>query len=110
MKWWLLAIGVGLSAGSAYAASPLSNVIAGSPVERPHLGRSFDLRLVQPPVASHSPIRQSGMIAETGVAPNMQLGIGLFSVRHSRLNSLEPRSDLRTKPRRKLGLSFNWRF
>jgi hypothetical protein len=50
------------------------------------------------------------MIAQTGVAPGMDLGLGLFSARRNRLNPLEPRPETRAKSSRKLGLNFNWRF
>jgi hypothetical protein len=55
-------------------------------------------------------IRQAGMIAQTGVAPNMNLGLGLFSAKPNHLSPFEPRLEGRRKVSRKLGVSFNWRF
>jgi len=40
----------------------------------------------------------------------MQVGVGLFSLRRDRLNSLEPKSEVRVRASRKLGVSFNWKF
>ena len=65
---------------------------------------------VRQEAADMSRIQRPGMFAQTGVARNMQLVVGLFSVRKDRVNSLEPKSDVRVKQSRKLGLSFNWRF
>jgi hypothetical protein len=105
----LLAIGLGLCSGPALAAGPHGHAFRSAP-ERLPARRSFDIRLVQQPPASLAPIRQAGMIAQTAVAPDMDIGLGLFSARRNRLNPLEPRSDSRAKPSRKLGVNFNWRF
>jgi hypothetical protein len=110
MKWWLLAIAAGLFAASANAAPPLARALTAPFEQRPHPARSFNLQLVQPPASNVGLVSRSGMVAQTGVGPNMQLGVGLFSVRRNRLNLLEPKPDVRVKPSRKLGLSFSWRF
>lgn len=109
MRLRLLAIGLGLCSGPALAAGPHGHALYNPPEQLP-ARRSFDIRLVQQPPASTAPIRQAGMIAQTGVAPGMDLGLGLFSARRNRLNPLEPRPETRAKSSRKLGLNFNWRF
>jgi hypothetical protein len=75
-----------------------------------HVARSFSVQVVQTQPFDLAPLGRSGMIAQTDVAPNMNLGVGLFSVRRNRSTSMEPRLDLRARQSRKLGLSFNWRF
>ena len=108
MKLWLLVVAAGFSAGSVSAASPLVGTLQTQ--EPRHFSRSFNLHVVQQETTDISRTLRSGMIAQTGVAPNMQLGLGLFSVRKNRANSLEPKPDARVKQSRKLGLSFSWRF
>jgi hypothetical protein len=71
--------------------------------------RAPELRIVQPPVFDVSPIRQSGMIANTGIAPNASIGLGLFSVT-KRNSPTELRADPRMPKSRKLGISFRLRF
>jgi hypothetical protein len=109
MRWWLVVVGLGLCSVQAVAAGPVGHALRMS-AEQPRATRSFDIHLVQQSPFDPAPIHQSGMIAQTGVAPNMELGVGLFSARRNRLNSFEPKSDSRPKVSRKLGLSFNWRF
>jgi hypothetical protein len=109
VKLSVLAIGLGLSSGPVAAAGPFVRAFH-SASDQPRATRSFDIRLVQEPPAPMTRIRQAGMIAQTGVAPNMDLGLGLFSAKRIRLSPFEPRLEGRTKVSRKLGLSFNWRF
>ena len=110
MKLGLLVVVAGFSAGSASAAGPIVSSLQTHSNEPPHFSRSFSIHVVQQEAADLSRIQRSGMIAQTGVAPNMDLGVGLFSLKRNRANSLEPKSDMRVKQSRKLGLSFNWRF
>lgn len=110
MKLRLLVIVAGFTAGSASAAGPLTGHLQTRTSEPRHFARSFQLHVVQEQAADLSVFQRSGMFARTIVAPNMQLGIGLVSGRRSRANALEPRTEVRAKPSRKLGLSFNWRF
>jgi hypothetical protein len=110
LKLWLLVLVAALSAGSARAAGPIAGKLETRVVEPVHFTRSFSLRAVLQESSDLSRIQRSGMIAQTGVATNMQLGVGLFSVKRNRLSSMEPKTDVRAKPSRKLGLSFNWRF
>jgi len=91
-------MGAGFLAGSASAAGPLNRNFHPQPEQ---VARSFDIRPVNPPLTGLSAIRRPGMIAETEVAPNLRLGLGLFA---------SPQSDTRLKPKRKVGLSFSWRF
>jgi hypothetical protein len=100
-------MGVGLLAGSASAAGPLNRTFHAPPEQ---VRRSFDIRPVSPPAIGLAPIRQPGMFAETNVAPNMRLGLGLFGARRGDVGAFEPGAGSRAKPKRKLGLSFSWRF
>lgn len=108
MKPWLLVVAAGFSAGSASAASPLAGTLQTQ--EPRHFSRNFNLQVLQQESSDISRTLRSGMIAQTGVAPNMEVGLGLFSVRKNRANSLEPKPDARVKQSRKLGLNFSWRF
>ena len=110
MKLRLLAIVAGFAAGSASAAGPVGHTLETHAGEPRHFARSFELHIVQQEAADLSRIQRSGMIAQTGVAPDMQIGLGLFSLRRDRLNSLEPKSEVRVRASRKLGVSFNWKF
>ena len=110
MKLWLLVIVAGFSAGSAWAAGPAVRRLQTVGVEPRHFDRSFDLHIIRQEATDISRVQRSGMIAQTGVAPNMELGLALFSVRKNRVSSLELKSDVRVKQSRKLGFSFNWRF
>ena len=107
MKLWLFTIGVGLCAGTPCAAAQLA--LNASPEPSPPRS-SFDLRLVEQPWTDPSPVHQSGMIAEAGVAAGVKVGVGLFSARRNTVNLLEPKTDARSKPSRKVGLSLRWRF
>jgi len=110
MKLRLLAIVAGFAAGSASAVGPVGHTLETHAGEPRHFARSFELHIVQQEAAGLSGIQRSGMIAQTGLAPGMQVGVGLFSLRRDRLNSLEPKSEVRVRASRKLGVSFNWKF
>jgi hypothetical protein len=97
--------------GVAQAAHAGPMIDAPLATQQPHRisSRAPELRIVQPPVFDISPIRQSGMIANTVVAPNASIGLGLFSV--SKRNSpTELRSDPGMPKSRKVGVSFRLRF
>jgi hypothetical protein len=97
------------AAGAASAAPILTVPLA---PEQPHRfsPRAPELRIVRPPVAfDASPIRQSGMIADTAILPNGRIGLGLFSVT-KRASPSEFKPDGRAPKSRKVGLSFRLRF
>ena len=50
------------------------------------------------------------MFAERNVAPNMRIGLGLFGSKRSEMGTFEVGPGSRGKAKRKLGVSFNWRF
>ena len=110
MARWL-AIGVCLiGVGQAAHAGPILSVpLTPQPLHR-FSPRTPELRIVRPPVAfDPSPIRQSGMIADTTVLPNARIGLGLFSVA-KRSSPSEFKPDGRAPKSRKVGLSFRLRF
>jgi hypothetical protein len=107
LKLWLLAMGAGLMAGSADAAGPLSGNFHAPPEQ---VRRDFKISPLAPPAMAFVPFRQSGMFAETNVAPNMRIGVGMFGSRSGEGAAFELNSGPRAKPKRKLGLSFSWRF
>jgi hypothetical protein len=52
---------------------------------------------------------QSGMVADTDVAPNTRLGVGLFNVT-KRVSPSDYRPDQRAPKSRKVGVSLRFRF
>ncbi|HEX6604865.1 MAG TPA: hypothetical protein VF027_08310 [Sphingomicrobium sp.] len=109
VRWLAIGICTIGVAGAAPAAPILTVPLA--PVQ-PHRfsPRAPELRIVRPPAAfDASPIRQTGMIADTAVMPNGRIGLGLFSVtRRSSPSEIKP--DGRAPKSRKVGLSFRLRF
>ena len=74
----VLAIGLcPLLAGAAHAGpqpgAPFS-VRESEPVHKPKL----NFRLVQDPISDPAPVHNSGMVAQTEVAPNATVGVGLL--------------------------------
>jgi hypothetical protein len=74
------------------------------------LSHSPSFRLVQQVDLGPARIRQSGMIAETAIAPNARLGIGLFTLTRNKSGLPDARTDGRPVKSRKLGVSFRLGF
>ena len=85
-------------AGEAQAgAQSHPSLTAGQP--QTHAHRSVSFRLVQDPEFAPDPVHHSGIVAETGIAPNASIGFGLLKSRSRkpgsgdwRLESGAPRS------------------
>jgi hypothetical protein len=107
---WFAICACTIGVAEAASAGPASNSLLTT--QQPHRisPRSPELRIVRPPVAfDPSPIIQSGMIADTGVAPNARIGVGLFNV-SKKGSPTEIRADPRAPKSRKVGVSFRLRF
>jgi hypothetical protein len=100
-------MGAGLIAGSASAAGPITRIFHAPPEQ---IRRTVDFRAVPPPPIGLPPIHEPGMFAERNVAPNMRIGVGMFGSRRSEVGTFEAGPGSRSRSKRKLGLSFNWRF
>ena len=108
MKHWLLAVVLnGALAGGAYAESPLSF----SAEEPQSTGRQrVNFRLVEDAVYDPNPIHNSGMIAQTQVAPNATLGIGILKAAPRKPGAGEWRVENGAPRSRKAAVSFRLRF
>ena len=107
MRHWLLAVALnGALAGGAYAQSPWSLAAEPAPTER----QRFNFRLVEDAVFDPRPIHNSGMIAQTQVAPNATLGIGLLKAAPRKPGAGEWRVDNGAPRSRKAAVSFRLRF
>ncbi len=73
-------------------------------------GPKLKFRLVQEPVISSRPIHNSGMIAQTEVAPNAAIGVGLFKSTPRKLDAGEWRLDGRSAGSRKAAVRFLFKF
>lgn len=109
MKRWLIAMALNLPLSTQAQAAP---DIPPSLVPKPapeHL-RSFDFRLVHDPEFDTIPVRNSGLIGETELAPNATLGLGLLNVSSRRPSLGEWRHDPRGGRSTKASIRFVLRF
>jgi hypothetical protein len=95
-------------ASQAAAASNDRASLAPSPA--PSHPRSFDFRLVHDPEFDSTPVRNSGLIGQTELAPNASLGFGLLNVSSRRLSSGEWRYDARGARSKKASVRFVLKF
>ena len=103
---WLCAVGL-IAAPSAAAAATFDQWGIAEPEEaRPKL----KLRLIDEPVLSSKPIHNSGMIAQTEVAPNAALGIGVLRSTPRKPEAGEWRLDERSAGSRKAAVRLIFKF
>ena len=108
MRRWLTVLACTFVPAAAAGAQPM-NSLSRPLSDEPRKAPTPSFRLVQPSPLDPSPIRQSGMIMDTEVAPNTTLGLGLFSV--SKKNSMmDWRPDSRAPKSRKVGIGIKMRF
>src|SRR5438067_11338388 len=97
MKRWLMIIGLWQLLETQAEAAPK---VAGPPAvvrPQPIHSRSPNLRLVDEPISGPSSIQHAGMIANTDVAPNAILGVGVLKGAPKSFGSGEMRADGRTR-------------
>lgn len=95
------------SAGAHAGPMPL----LAAPLQENHrVSHRPDLRLVEQVEFRPARISQSGMIADTMIAPNARLGLGLFTLTRGRSRLPDARTDGRAVKSRKLGVSFRLGF
>ena len=102
----LCAVGL-LAAPSAAGAATLDQWAVAEPQQT---GPKLNFRLVDEPVISSRPIHNSGMIAQTEVAPNAAIGIGVFKSTQRKLDAGEWRLDERSAGSRKAAVRFLFKF
>ena len=84
-----------------------SIVVAEPRSERP---RGFNFRLIEDPVFAPGPTHNSGMVAQTPVAPNAMLGVGLLKVAPRKPGSGEFRQETGPTGSRKAAVRFVVKF
>lgn len=102
----LLACGAMLAPGTGHSATV--EPFAPMPVENERA--SLDLRLVAEPRYGTRPIRQSGMVASAPIAPNTEIGLGLFKSSQRRPDAGEWRAEGRTTGSRKAAVRLQVKF
>jgi hypothetical protein len=107
-RWLALLSVIGLAAApSAAGAATFDQWGIAEPEQA---GPKLKFRLVQEPVISSRPIHNSGMIAQTEVAPNAAIGIGLFKSTQRKPDAGEWRLDERSTGSRKAAVRFLFKF
>ena len=110
MTRWLAALAVApLAAVGAHAAPVSGPPLAPPPAETPHRP-SLNFRIVQDPIDDPRRIHNSGMIAQTEIAPRATLGIGLLKSVPKKLGSGDWHVDRGAPRSRKAAISFHWKF
>lgn len=109
MRRWLIAVAIGALSSAGANAAPTSGLSV--PLYKaPRISHRPSLRLVQQVDLNPVRIRQSGMIADTLVAPNARLGVGLFTLSRNKSGLPDARTEGRQVKSRKLGVSFRLGF
>ena len=105
MRRWLMVGALSALTSSGVCAAPMPGLAA--PLHEPQRpSRRPSLRLAQQVDFSPVRIRQSGMIADTSIAPNARLGLGLFILTRNKSGLPDARTEGRPVKSRKLGVSF----
>ncbi len=105
MRRWLMVCACSALISTGVHAAPMSALAA--PLHEPQRpSHRPSLRLVQQLDFSPVRIRQSGMIADTVIAPNARLGLGLFTLTRNKSGLPDARTEGRPVKSRKLGVSF----
>ena len=74
------------------------------------VGHTLNFRLIEEPKIGPRPIHNSGMLAQTEVAPNAAIGIGLFKSSQRKPDAGEFRLEGRSPNSRKAAVRFLFRF
>ncbi len=98
-----------LAAVPAYSA-PLPQRLVVVPEPKPQRLPGFNLRIVEDPVFAPTPVHNSGMIAQTPVAPNASIGIGLLKASPRKPGSGEFRQENGAQGSRKAAIRFVLKF
>ena len=109
LRRWLIAAAISAFSSAGANAAPMSGLSV--PLyQAPRISHRPSLRLVQQVDFTPARIRQSGMIADTSIAPNARLGLGLFTLTRNKSGLPDARTEGRQVKARKLGVSFRLGF
>lgn len=108
-RWFAALILAPIAAEPAHTA-PLSvdSIIVPEPNAERLPGLKF--RIIEDPVFAPNPVHNSGMIAQTPVAPNASIGIGLLKASPRKSGTGEFRPEPRTQGSRKAAVRFILKF
>ena len=109
MRRWLVSLSV-IGLISAPSAAGAATFDPWGIAEPQPAGPKLKFRLVQEPVISSKPIHNSGMIAQTEVAPNAAIGVGLFKSTQRKPDAGEWRLDQGSTGSRKAAVRFLFKF
>lgn len=102
--WWLV-----IAAVSPGTVSPAGAALM-PPVRDATARPKLNLRLVERQEFEPQPVRRSGMIVESPIAPNAAIGLGLFRVSARRPLGMEPKVEPQRPSAKKVGLSVRLQF
>jgi len=108
--WFAAFILVPLAAGAAHSEPRQLQSLNILPPKTESRLNSLRFRVVEDPVFSATPLHNSGMIAQTTIAGNASLGIGLLKVAPRKPGSGEYRSDMGARSSRKAAVRFTLKF
>lgn len=109
-RWFAAIILTPLAAVAAHSEPLQLKPLVPPPTPRESETRTLKLRLIEDPVFSPGPVHNSGMIAQTPVAKNATVGVGLLRVAPRRLGSGEYRPDAGAPSSRKAAVRFTLKF
>ena len=109
MRYWLAM--AGLAAAPVTAQAQQLRLDPGPAVKAEEAARpQVNFRFVADAPTDPRPVRNSGMIVHTEVAPQTLLGIGLFNATPKKLGGADYRIDGRAPKSRKVGVSLRYKF
>jgi hypothetical protein len=110
MRHGLVALALGpLLAGAAHAG-PQAGLSLSTTEPEPDSRRTLNFRLVRDDIEDPGPIHNSGMVAETEVAPNTSLGFGLLKTSPRKLGSGDWRTENGGSRSRKAAVRLQFKF
>ena len=108
-RWFLLLLASSLVPISAHAATPFGVPLT-PPDPAPAKGPRLNLRIVDDNHNLPRPVRQSGMIVQTEVAPNTNIGFGILKVSKGKVGSTDWRIDSKSGYSKRPAVSVEFRF
>jgi hypothetical protein len=110
MKYWLAMAGLAAAFAATAQAQPMRLDPAPAVKADEAQQSALKFRFVADATTDPRPVRNSGMIVHTEVAPQTSLGIGLFNTTPKKPGGGDYRIDGRTPKSRKVGVSLRVKF
>ena len=110
MKHGLIALALGFPLVGTAHAGPRAGPALASGEPAPHAKPTLNFRLVSDGEFDPGPVHNSGMVAQSQVAPNATVGIGLLKAAPRKPGSGEWKLDDGARHSRKAAVSFRLRF